>query len=228
MAGGGGAWKVAYADFVTAMMAFFMVMWLTSQKPEIKEAVAEYFRNPSGRRVSGTPNTSILPSKNDSLGGKRSRARGTSVDEKQTKMLDEGKSTNIGTMILFEANSSGLSKEAMEKLDLLIPELKGKPHRIEIRGHALSDSRSEANISLDAIQICYQRSIATMTYLAEKGVEPNRMRLSQAGSSEPRYDAEDADPQANARVEVYLLDETYEPSAKKKERLISATPKDDK
>ncbi len=38
MAGkGGGAWKVAYADFVTAMMAFFMVMWLTSQKPAVKE-----------------------------------------------------------------------------------------------------------------------------------------------------------------------------------------------
>ena len=33
MAGhGGGAWKVAYADFVTAMMAFFMVMWITAQK----------------------------------------------------------------------------------------------------------------------------------------------------------------------------------------------------
>ena len=34
MAGGGGAWKVAYADFVTAMMAFFLVMWLTSQSPK--------------------------------------------------------------------------------------------------------------------------------------------------------------------------------------------------
>ena len=31
MAGSGGAWKVAYADFVTAMMAFFLVMWITSQ-----------------------------------------------------------------------------------------------------------------------------------------------------------------------------------------------------
>ncbi len=47
MAGkGGGAWKVAYADFVTAMMAFFMVMWLTSQKPEVKQAIAGYFRDP--------------------------------------------------------------------------------------------------------------------------------------------------------------------------------------
>src|SRR5580693_7088170 len=42
----GGAWKVAYADFVTAMMALFMVLWLTSQDQRIKEAVERAFRNP--------------------------------------------------------------------------------------------------------------------------------------------------------------------------------------
>ena len=42
----GGAWKVAYADFVTAMMAFFLVMWLVSQKPAVKAAVGGYFRDP--------------------------------------------------------------------------------------------------------------------------------------------------------------------------------------
>src|SRR5436309_13374502 len=45
---GGGAWKVAYADFVTAMMAFFLVMWLTAQNQEVKRAVAEYFSDPLG------------------------------------------------------------------------------------------------------------------------------------------------------------------------------------
>jgi chemotaxis protein MotB len=44
----GGAWKVAYADFVTAMMAFFMVMWLiTAVSKEQRAAVFEYFNNPS-------------------------------------------------------------------------------------------------------------------------------------------------------------------------------------
>ncbi|HWU78190.1 MAG TPA: flagellar motor protein MotB [Rhodanobacter sp.] len=44
----GGAWKVAYADFVTAMMAFFLVMWLLAAgTPEQKAAVSEYFKNPS-------------------------------------------------------------------------------------------------------------------------------------------------------------------------------------
>src|SRR5689334_18571922 len=42
----GGAWKVAYADFVTAMMALFLVLWLTSQDSRIKEAVERAFRNP--------------------------------------------------------------------------------------------------------------------------------------------------------------------------------------
>lgn len=42
----GGSWKVAYADFVTAMMALFMVLWLTAQDTKIKEAVERAFRNP--------------------------------------------------------------------------------------------------------------------------------------------------------------------------------------
>ncbi len=44
----GRAWKVAYADFVTAMMAFFLVMWLLSSSKPVQEAVGGYFRDPSG------------------------------------------------------------------------------------------------------------------------------------------------------------------------------------
>ncbi|MEZ4648911.1 MAG: flagellar motor protein MotB [Candidatus Eisenbacteria bacterium] len=43
----GGAWKVAFADFVTALMALFIVLWLVTQSPETKAAVAAYFNNPS-------------------------------------------------------------------------------------------------------------------------------------------------------------------------------------
>ncbi len=44
----GGAWKVAYADFVTALMALFIVLWILGQGDEVKEAVAGYFRDPVG------------------------------------------------------------------------------------------------------------------------------------------------------------------------------------
>ena len=44
----GGAWKVAFADFVTAMMALFMVMWLMAAKDETRDAIAGYFNDPKG------------------------------------------------------------------------------------------------------------------------------------------------------------------------------------
>src|ERR1700757_1370837 len=44
----GGAWKVAYADFVTAMMSLFIVLWLLSSSKPVQEAVGGYFRDPSG------------------------------------------------------------------------------------------------------------------------------------------------------------------------------------
>ena len=44
----GGAWKVAYADFVTAMMALFIVLWILSSSEKVKQAVAGYFKDPIG------------------------------------------------------------------------------------------------------------------------------------------------------------------------------------
>lgn len=49
----GGAWKVAYADFVTAMMAFFLVMWLVAQGPQVRMSVAAYFRDPGAFEQGG-------------------------------------------------------------------------------------------------------------------------------------------------------------------------------
>src|SRR3954470_21339450 len=57
----GGAWKVAYADFVTAMMALFLVLWLTSQDEKIKEAVERSFRNPFASVTKES--TGIVPNK---------------------------------------------------------------------------------------------------------------------------------------------------------------------
>jgi len=51
----GGAWKVAYADFVTAMMALFIVLWLMSSDKEVREEISAYFNNPSGPgKMTGT------------------------------------------------------------------------------------------------------------------------------------------------------------------------------
>ncbi|NOZ53050.1 MAG: flagellar motor protein MotB [Gammaproteobacteria bacterium] len=57
----GGAWKVAFADFVTAMMAFFLLLWLMgSTSPEQKEAISDYFQNPSAVQGPGGASTSMI------------------------------------------------------------------------------------------------------------------------------------------------------------------------
>jgi chemotaxis protein MotB len=57
----GGAWKVAYADFVTAMMALFIVLWLLNTNKPVREAVAGYFKDPPARPPRSAPTRSVPP-----------------------------------------------------------------------------------------------------------------------------------------------------------------------
>ncbi|MDF1503747.1 flagellar motor protein MotB [Roseisolibacter sp. H3M3-2] len=65
VAGGGhhgGSWKVAYADFVTAMMAFFMVMWILGMDEKVKQAIEGYFSNPVGYKKGASAGASPISS----------------------------------------------------------------------------------------------------------------------------------------------------------------------
>jgi chemotaxis protein MotB len=91
----GGAWKVAYADFVTAMMAFFLVMWLVAQSKDVKANIAGYFRDPglfdyqksNGLLPGGTPGVEAghapNPGAKPDLGAKPDRA----AHEKEQELL---------------------------------------------------------------------------------------------------------------------------------------------
>src|SRR5689334_1764572 len=99
MAGkGGGAWKVAYADFATAMMAFFLVMWITTQNKAVKESVAQYFENPLGT-VSEARATSVhgIPgaSADAELAGEQAGPHGSTTREKGTYAQDGNSDENI-------------------------------------------------------------------------------------------------------------------------------------
>src|SRR5215469_14851641 len=80
----GGAWKVAYADFVTAMMALFLVLWLTSQDEKIKEAVERSFRNPFTSVTKDS--TGLIPNK-DSQAVKSSTGNFDSASAVELTML---------------------------------------------------------------------------------------------------------------------------------------------
>lgn len=66
----GGAWKVAYADFVTAMMSLFIVLWILGQSKQVKSYVAQYFRNPGAFNEltrSGALKGGLVPVHNSSM-----------------------------------------------------------------------------------------------------------------------------------------------------------------
>ncbi|MCH8498035.1 MAG: flagellar motor protein MotB [Marinobacter sp.] len=106
----GGSWKVAFADFATAMMAFFLVLWLTATaSPEQKKAIEGYFRDPVGFMQGGMPQPI-------DLGGSASLVDATSTDIAAHRMaIDE---TQVDQMadILEQRRMEELYQELQEQI----------------------------------------------------------------------------------------------------------------
>jgi chemotaxis protein MotB len=114
----GGAWKVAYADFVTAMMAFFLVMWLLTQADlKLRSQVAQYFRDPGILAGGAVINYETNPAKNtdpQSLDKDLMVVQGTSEDKLRTGPLkiEDGQAGLLGRGP--EAELAQAEEEALE------------------------------------------------------------------------------------------------------------------
>jgi len=238
MAGkGGGAWKVAYADFVTAMMAFFLVMWITSQSDDVKKAIGGYFQDPWGTSgddhspslaaatgISGDApfsdaNNGVLPQRwpQTNIESATEKDPGAaSVWQQKHKLHMVPNSARIlpALVVNFDEASAELPKLAQQRLMDLLPALVGKRHKIELRGHSTRRPLPKDGEFRDHWQLCYERSLATMRFLVLNGVETERVRLSQSAAYEPLTSRlESAWQNENNCVEVFLLTEVAERTA---------------
>jgi chemotaxis protein MotB len=164
----GGAWKVAYADFVTAMMALFIVLWLTSQSDAVKKAVAGYFNDPKGlatllgTTLSGTgPGTTPAPDQNQKqLEDLKEKLEQEIKARKELEKLNkqiEMTITSEGLRIelledkngtFYQSGSAKLSPNGQELLALLATELKTLPNQLQIEGHTdAAQYSNDANYS---------------------------------------------------------------------------------
>jgi chemotaxis protein MotB len=219
MAGkGGGSWKVAYADFVTAMMAFFLVMWLSAQKQEVKEAVASYFRDPfavESDKPSGGSGGGLLLDRGG-LGTRKSsqkeKSGGPGVSNgPRIHVPDQLSARALGMLIEFPGATAELNESAKDQLRRLLPEILGKPQKIEIRGYTTRRPLPTESNYASPWRLCYARCVAAMEYLVEQGVESNRIRLSQAGIYGSRTREGLEGQQDKSGVEIFLLPELAEP-----------------
>jgi chemotaxis protein MotB len=126
----GGAWKVAYADFVTAMMAFFLVLWIVGQSQAVKNSVAGYFRDPGVFEFERS--TGILPGATTGISPEgppslkqvaaRSAADREALEQKAATlraMLEKPEMAGVKDQVEIQLTRDGLRIELLEKSDSL-------------------------------------------------------------------------------------------------------------
>ena len=163
----GGAWKVAYADFVTAMMALFIVLWIVGQSKQVKEAVAGYFKDPGAfaqTSKGGGPlgqSSSVMgqQTKEDFLKRQQDSLRQTGAAilkdlemnttladlSKQIKMeiVKEGlriELMDVSESFFFAVGTADLNPAARDVLAVIAQEISGLPNHVIVEGH--TDSRA--------------------------------------------------------------------------------------
>jgi len=164
----GGAWKVAYADFVTAMMALFIVLWIVGQSPKIKSSVAGYFKDPDGvsQGAGGAPSERPvpvalpLPTAPPPGGPTRELERAAEVLARQLQsrpdlaalaqqvtieVTAEGlrlEARETSESALFDVGTANLSPPAQAVLTIIAREIGKLQNRVVVEGH--TDSRRYA------------------------------------------------------------------------------------
>ena len=159
----GGAWKVAYADFVTAMMSLFIVLWLLNTSKQVQEAVGGYFKDPTGTGTkkgsavegTGTGGTgeTVAATKDNmpKLKGEIEQKLQGMPDFEKLKSHIEITVTSDGLRIelmesasgtFFEVGSPNLNADGRELLITLAQELGKLPNKLSIEGH--TDSKPYA------------------------------------------------------------------------------------
>jgi len=154
----GGAWKVAYADFVTAMMALFIVLWLMNSSKQVQEAVGGYFKDPTGSskkvgsNMQGGGENFVLTRDNmPKLKEQLQTAMKQMVDFEKLRSHIEMTVTADGLRIelsesasgtFFDSGSVKLKPDGAELLITLAQELGQLPNKLSIEGH--TDSKPYA------------------------------------------------------------------------------------
>jgi chemotaxis protein MotB len=158
----GGAWKVAYADFVTALMSLFIVMWLMNSSKPVQEAVGGYFRDPNGTgakkgtQLNGTGDAAIVKKQDlAKMKDELMKAIEKMANYDKIKKLIEITVTPEGLQIelmedphgtFFELGSPEPTPNLQKVLEVLAPEIGKLPNPLSIEGH--TDSKPYSGVKV--------------------------------------------------------------------------------
>jgi chemotaxis protein MotB len=215
----GGAWKVAYADFVTAMMALFIVLWLMNSSKQLQEAVGGYFKDPSGtskqvgtdQRGSGE---NFIIKKDDMAQLKEQLQKAVRKMNDFDKLKNQIQMTITGEGLriellesasgtFFESGSPQPNKDGKELLVLLATELGKLPNKLSIEGH--TDSKPYAGVrEYGNWELSADRANAARRLMQQSGVRPDQVSQVRGYADQMLRNTKDALDPANRRISLIV------------------------
>ncbi|MGB6946594.1 MAG: flagellar motor protein MotB [Bryobacteraceae bacterium] len=185
----GGAWKVAYADFVTAMMALFIVLWLLSASEKVQKAVGGYFQDPTGKghqvgsTTAGNGETLTLSEKQlkeikDKIEQAMKQIPAFKDMQNQIKMTMTAEGLRIDLLetkrgLFFETGNPAPTPAGGELLKVLAGELMKLPNKIAIEGH--TDSTPYGRPDYSNWELSADRANAARRILTESGLPDDQI-----------------------------------------------------
>lgn len=221
----GGSWKVAYADFVTAMMAFFLLLWILSMVPKDTLRVLEgYFQSPGkplheSTRDFNLPRTQgeeqrALPLTEEQRAhfAIAMRIKKIIMDDPQLKNSSGISSDDLGVLLrvnnnaMFQPGSAVILDSAKKVLGEAVEVLKTYNLYLVIRGHADGSEIKDDSVYPSAWELSGARAAAAARYLLEEsGALPYRLRAIAYADTRPLVPSSRVNEAAqNRRVEFYF------------------------
>jgi len=215
----GGAWKVAYADFVTAMMALFIVLWLMNSSKPIQVAISGYFKDPSGTgkqtgtTIDGT-GEKVQPAKQDMAKIKEDLQKSIQDINDLAKLKNniEITVTSEGLRIelmesengtFFDSGSATLNKSGQQVATLLAAELGKAPNRLSIEGHTdakpFGGKSSYSNWELSA-----DRANAARRLMQQSGLRPDQVSQVRGFADQRLRNKKDPLDPSNRRISIIV------------------------
>ncbi len=215
----GGAWKVAYADFVTAMMALFMVMWLMNSSEKIQKAVGGYFTDPtgkgkeqgSGQRGSGeglTVSRQDMDKIKEELEKMVKQRPEFQKLKDQVQMTVTGEGLRIELMetekgLFFESGSPRPSANGEETLMMLAKEMGKLPNKLLIEGH--TDAKPFAGAAgYSNWELSSDRANAARKVLEASGLQPGQVVQVRGFADRRLRKSDDPNHAGNRRISVIV------------------------
>ncbi len=216
----GGAWKVAYADFVTAMMALFIVLWLLNTSKPVREAVAGYFNDPAGTADKkgtihdGTAENFTLDKDNmTKLKEELEKAIhglpnfDSLKNQIEIKMTPEGLriellETEKGTF--FDLGSPEPNDTGKELLSLLAGELGKLPNKVSIEGHTDAKPFSGGANNYGNWELSTDRANAARRLMQNTGLQPDQVSQVRGYADRMLRKADDPQDPSNRRISVVV------------------------